>query len=195
MNIDNLARTINRRIKDFYDIFGANSREYQTIYNQVRGSLSGSVFRPEGISKGGEFNAPLQISRSKQALKEINPMEIRELNEVQKQQPSARQRRSDYAEKARESGRTFTNDFVKERASMLGEFDRNRAEIYDTAKENNDAEMLELFSQINGPNGEMIELELTRRYNEYLAVQENYDGAFNDDDVLFEGDLSDFFGV
>lgn len=195
MNIDNLARTINRRLKDFFDIFGADSREYRTIYNQVRGSLSGSVFRPEGISKGDKFQAPLQISRSKQALNEINPSEIYALNEVQKRQPSARQRRSDYAKKARSDGKKFTRDFVKRRAALLGEFDRNRAEIYATAKENDDQEMLELFSRINDYDGESIIYELVQQYHEYLDQQDNYDSDFTDDDILFEGDLGDVFGV
>lgn len=202
MTNDNLARTINRRLKDFYDIFGGQSREYRAVYNQVRNALDGAVFRPEGIIAGDIANAPLQISRSKQALKDLDNKTLTALNDRQKKQRSAKQLRSDrYIEwrnnvnnaSIDDSDIDFNYDDFKDFLNQNFTFDQMRQDIYDAAKDNDDDDTLNFFAEINylSPDDRrQAERDIVTKYKNILNNSISQDNT-PIIDALLDGDLND----
>lgn len=198
MTADNAARSINRTLKQYFDTFGGESAEYRHLYNEVRKSMNGAVFRPEGIIKGDKASAPLQLSRSKDALSKYDPDQLENLNKKIKSHGSAKQVLSDRIREQRKRGnKDYSVADVQADSNYVWEFENNREDIYEKIKAANDEEGLEFFSNINDQPLALQVDEIKKILDKYYNLKEEQQQA-NDDilydltETILEGDLSDF---
>lgn len=198
MTSDNAARSINRTLKEFFDVFGGNSAEYRYLYNIVRKSMEGSVFRPEGIIKGDNAISPLQLSRSKATLKEYDALHLEKLNKKIKSHGSAKQVISDRIIEQRKRGDkdySFTN--ARADSYYIWLFDNNREDIYESMYKSNDAEGLDFFSNINNLPLDVQANEIKKILDKYHNLkdkqqQDNDDILDNTSETIIGGNLSDY---
>lgn len=134
---DNLIRSINRTLKQFFDTFGGQSTEYIDMYTMATDLVKGNVYR-----KGVKFHQdkptePLQLARGKNAT--TDRQALLDLRSAQLNYGSANEVAQKYKGVLNDTGESFSKSNIKNIANVNYTVSNNQAEMY-------------LFIMMNGDN-------------------------------------------
>lgn len=137
MILDNILRSLNQYMKDMFNTFGGESKEYMTALKDVKENLPEEVLQ-QTARKGLDFEGdaptePLQLSRGKEAKNVLENFEtdLQEIRKDQKEQGTARKQTEKYREDAANRGLDPETIDIQEEAKKLYDFDHSTNDWYE----------------------------------------------------------------
>ena len=137
MILDNILRSLNQYMKDMFNTFGGESKEYMTALKDVKENLPDEVLQ-QTARKGLDFEGdaptePLQLSRGKEAKNVLENFEtdLQEIRKDQKEQGTARKQTEKYREDAENRGIDPDTIDIQEEAKKLYDFDHSTNDWYE----------------------------------------------------------------
>lgn len=137
MILDNILRSLNQYMKDMFNTFGGESKEYMTALKDVKENLPEEVLQ-QTARKGLDFEGdaptePLQLSRGKEAKNVLENFEsdLQEIRKDQKEQGTARKQTEKYREDAANRGIDPETIDIQEEAKKLYDFDHSTNDWYE----------------------------------------------------------------
>lgn len=128
MNINSAINSINKHLKDVFNMFGGQSAEYMNALNEVRQQLPDEVLN-QTARQGNIYDKdiptePLQISQGKNAKDILSNFEsdLTQLRQQQKESGSALSQAQKYIDDLKATGKQFSRQAIKELAQDLYHF-------------------------------------------------------------------------
>lgn len=193
---DNIIRGINKTLKQYFDIFGGQSKEYIQVYKEAKDIVKGSGAYSKGDNFTGDFpTEPLQLSRSKSS--QATDKMLTELRNAQLNHPTANQAAAAYYNvltgnyKKRLSQTEKAK--VKETSQTIYMVYNNSVEIYDTLRGTEYAdEASYLYSEYNLAKSVSRKNELANRILELYEKAKQELQTEDIPDVTGEYDLENY---
>ena len=180
MNIKSTISTINKHLKETFDLFGGQSEEYGRALRQVRDNLPDEVLQQtqrQGLNYAYDVpSEPLQISGGKQAQNILSNFEndLLQIRTEQKETGSALMQAQKYIDELKATGKQFSRQAIKEQASGIYNFRNNVNDWYSeidksaTLSEEEKSALKADYSELNGADD--YEYGVLRR-----KIAENYE--------------------
>lgn len=137
MILDNILRSINQYLKDIFNTFGGESKEYMNALKSVKENLPDEVLQRtarQGLDfEGDKPDKPLQLSRGKESKNILDNFDsdLKQIREEQKKQGTVRAQSQKYFEDAEDRGIDPSDVDLQEEARKLYDFDNSTNDWYD----------------------------------------------------------------
>lgn len=197
-NRDNLIRGINTTLKQYFDVFGGQSKEYIEKYKEARDIIKGGKGT---FSKGYDFQGdaptePLQLSRGQAS--QASDQQLKDLRNVQLNGFTANQKAIAYntvlTGNVKKRLTPQEKQSVKQAAQTIYYVYNNSVEIYNELIDTEySSEISRLMSEFNSTMNTSEKHDLANQildlYNKHMEEQNIYESEYDDSYVY---DLEDY---
>lgn len=137
MILDNILRSLNQYMKDIFNVFGGESKEYMNALKDVKENLPQEVLERtarQGLDYEGDApTEPLQLSRGKDAKNVLDNFgsDLKQIRDDQKKMGTVRSQSQKYYEDAENRGISPDEIDIQDEAKKLYDFDNSTNDWYD----------------------------------------------------------------
>lgn len=137
MILDNILRSLNQYMKDIFNVFGGESKEYMNALKDVKENLPQEVLERtarQGLDYEGDApTEPLQLSRGKEAKNVLDSFgsDLKQIRDDQKKMGTVRSQSQKYYEDAENRGLSPDEIDIQDEAKKLYDFDNSTNDWYD----------------------------------------------------------------
>ena len=137
MILDNILRSLNQYMKDIFNVFGGESKEYMNALKDVKENLPQEVLERtarQGLDYEGDApTEPLQLSRGKEAKNVLDNFgsDLKQIRDDQKKMGTVRAQSEKYYEDAENRGISPDDIDIQDEAKKLYDFDNSTNDWYD----------------------------------------------------------------
>lgn len=137
MILDNILRSLNQYMKDIFNVFGGESKEYMNALKDVKENLPQEVLERtarQGLDYEGDApTEPLQLSRGKEAKNVLDNFgsDLKQIRDDQKKMGTVRSQSQKYYEDAENRGISPDEIDIQDEAKKLYDFDNSTNDWYD----------------------------------------------------------------
>lgn len=137
MILDNILRSLNQYMKDIFNVFGGESKEYMNALKDVKENLPQEVLERtarQGLDYEGDApTEPLQLSRGKDAKNVLDNFgsDLKQIRDDQKKMGTVRSQSQKYYEDAENRGISTDEIDIQDEAKKLYDFDNSTNDWYD----------------------------------------------------------------
>lgn len=137
MILDNILRSLNQYMKDIFNVFGGESKEYMKALKDVKENLPQEVLERtarQGLDYEGDApTEPLQLSRGKEAKNVLDSFgsDLKQIRDDQKKMGTVRSQSQKYYEDAENRGISPDEIDIQDEAKKLYDFDNSTNDWYD----------------------------------------------------------------
>lgn len=144
MILDNILRSLNQYMKDIFNVFGGESKEYMHALKDIKENLPQEVLERtarQGLDYEGDApTKPLQLSRGKESKNVLENFgsDLKKIRDNQKQMGTVRAQSKKYYEDAENRGISPDEINIQDEAKKLYDFDNSTNDWYDAIKDDPD---------------------------------------------------------